>query len=62
MPKTSKTTASEVVSLEGYEGRFEELAGYTAQFVRWRPDREPSSCTYEQLQEPVTYDLAEILT
>jgi len=21
--------------------------------VRWRPDREPRSCTYEQLDEPV---------
>jgi ATP-dependent DNA ligase len=34
---------------------------HTAQFVRWRPDRDPRSCTYEQLEEPATYDLAEIL-
>jgi bifunctional non-homologous end joining protein LigD len=34
---------------------------HTAQFVRWRPDREPRSCTYEQLDEPVSYDLDEIL-
>jgi ATP-dependent DNA ligase len=34
---------------------------HTGQFVRWRPDRDPRSCTYEQLEEPVTYDLAEIL-
>jgi ATP-dependent DNA ligase len=34
---------------------------HTAQFVRWRPDRDPRSCTYDQLEEPVTYDLAEIL-
>jgi ATP-dependent DNA ligase len=34
---------------------------HTAQFKRWRPDREPASCTYEQLEEPVSYDLAEIL-
>ncbi|MEV5436960.1 ATP-dependent DNA ligase [Streptomyces sp. NPDC052682] len=33
---------------------------HTAQFRRWRPDRTPESCTYEQLQEPVRYDLAEI--
>ncbi|WP_278234530.1 ATP-dependent DNA ligase [Isoptericola sp. AK164] len=34
---------------------------HTAQFKRWRPDREPASCTYDQLVEPVGYDLAEIL-
>ena len=34
---------------------------HTAQFARWRPDREPRSCTYEQLDEPVSYDLADVL-
>jgi ATP-dependent DNA ligase len=34
---------------------------HTAQFRRWRPDREPRSCTYEQLDHPVSYDLADIL-
>ncbi|GAB2478710.1 ATP-dependent DNA ligase [Promicromonospora xylanilytica] len=34
---------------------------HTAQFKRWRPDREPASCTYEQLEEPVSYDLAKLL-
>ncbi|MET9443842.1 ATP-dependent DNA ligase [Streptomyces sp. NPDC006610] len=34
---------------------------HTARFRRWRPDRAPESCTYAQLQEPVRYDLAEIL-
>ncbi|QAY71124.1 ATP-dependent DNA ligase [Xylanimonas protaetiae] len=34
---------------------------HTAQLKRWRPDREPASCTYAQLEEPVGYDLAEIL-
>lgn len=34
---------------------------HTARFRRWRPDRTPRSCTYEQLEEPVRYDLAEIL-
>jgi ATP-dependent DNA ligase len=34
---------------------------HTAQFKRWRPDREPASCDYEQLEEPVSYDLGEIL-
>jgi ATP-dependent DNA ligase len=30
---------------------------HTAQFVRWRPDREPGSCGYAQLDEPARYDL-----
>ena len=34
---------------------------HTARFRRWRPDRTPESCTYAQLEEPVSYDLAEIL-
>ena len=34
---------------------------HTAQFRRWRPDRDPESCGYAQLEEPVGYDLAEVL-
>jgi ATP-dependent DNA ligase len=34
---------------------------HTAQFKRWRPDRDPQSCGYAQLEEPVGYDLAEVL-
>ncbi|MFI6526918.1 ATP-dependent DNA ligase [Streptomyces uncialis] len=34
---------------------------HTARFRRWRPDRTPESCTFEQLDEPVRYDLGEIL-
>jgi ATP-dependent DNA ligase len=34
---------------------------HTAQFRRWRPDREPASCDYSQLEEPVSYDLADVL-
>jgi ATP-dependent DNA ligase len=35
---------------------------HTAQFVRWRPDREARSCTFEQLERPLAYDLEEVLT
>ncbi len=34
---------------------------HTGHFKRWRPDREPASCTYDQLDRPVRFDLAEIL-
>jgi ATP-dependent DNA ligase len=48
------------------EVRYEHMEGdrfrHTAQFNRWRPDREPRSCTYEQLEEPVKYDLTDILS
>jgi ATP-dependent DNA ligase len=46
------------ISYDHMEG---ERLRHTGQFVRWRPDRDPRSCTYEQLEEPVTYDLADIL-
>lgn len=35
---------------------------HTAQFRRWRADRDPASCTYAQLEEPVSYDLSRVLT
>jgi ATP-dependent DNA ligase len=48
------------------EVRYDHMEGprlrHTAQFVRWRPDRDPRSCTYAQLEEPVSFDLAEILS
>ena len=34
---------------------------HTAQFRRWRPDRDPKSCTYEQLDRPVTVAIDEVL-
>jgi len=34
---------------------------HTAQFKRWRPDRDPASCNYEQIERPVAFDLDEIL-
>jgi ATP-dependent DNA ligase len=47
------------------EVRYDHMEGrrfrHTTQFVRWRPDRDPRSCTYDQLEEPVKYDLAEVL-
>ena len=34
---------------------------HTTQFKRWRPDRSPESCTYDQLERPVRYDLGDVL-
>ncbi len=30
-------------------------------FVRWRHDKQPSDCTYEQLDEPAPYDIRHVL-
>jgi ATP-dependent DNA ligase len=35
---------------------------HTTQFVRWRDDRDAKSCTYEQLERPVKFNLADVLT
>ncbi|MDP9117051.1 MAG: ATP-dependent DNA ligase [Actinomycetota bacterium] len=47
------------------EVRYDHMEGerfrHTAQFNRWRPDRKPESCTYEQLEQPSTYDLSDIV-
>jgi ATP-dependent DNA ligase len=47
------------------EVRYDHMEGprfrHTAQFVRWRPDRDPLSCTFSQLDEPVSYDLDDVL-
>lgn len=34
---------------------------HTTQFKRWRPDRDPATCTYDQLAEPISFDLADLL-
>lgn len=34
---------------------------HAARFLRWRPDRDPLSCTYDQLEVPVRYDFADVL-
>ena len=47
------------------EVAYEHMEGtrfrHTARFRRWRSDRTPESCTYEQLDIPVAYDLDGIL-
>jgi ATP-dependent DNA ligase len=47
------------------EVRYDYMEGvrfrHTAQFVRWRPDRDPASCTYAQLERPVRFELDKVL-
>ena len=51
----------ELVCEVGYDHMQGDRFRHTARFRRWRPDREPSSCGYAQLDEPVRYDLADVL-
>jgi ATP-dependent DNA ligase len=47
------------------EVKYEHMEGtrfrHLAHFVRWRDDRTPESCTYEQLEQPVTFELTDIV-
>jgi ATP-dependent DNA ligase len=47
------------------EVAYDQLEGtrfrHTATFLRWRPDRDPASCTLDQLDVPVRYSLADVL-
>ena len=47
------------------EVRYDYLEGarfrHPPQFVRWRPDRDPTSCGYAQLEQPTPFDVADVL-
>jgi ATP-dependent DNA ligase len=47
------------------EVRYDYMEGprfrHTTQFVRWRPDRAPASCGYDQLARPARLDFKEVL-
>src|SRR6476469_4705605 len=47
------------------EVRYDYMEGarfrHTTQFVRWRPDRDPRTCTSAQLERPVRFELSDVL-
>ena len=47
------------------EVKYDQMEGmrfrHTVQFLRWRPDRDPESCTFDQLDRPIAYDLKDVL-
>lgn len=47
------------------EVRYDHMEGerfrHLPQFNRWRPDRDPRSCTYAQLEQPAVFDLGDIV-
>ena len=51
----------ELVAEVGYDAMEGTRFRHTAQFKHWRSDRDPASCTYEQLERPVGFELASVL-
>ncbi|GAB3280603.1 ATP-dependent DNA ligase [Parasphingorhabdus pacifica] len=49
------------VAYDHTEGAAPSRFRHTTQFVRDRPDRDPASCRYDQLEEPARYDLGAVL-
>lgn len=49
------------VSYDHTEGAYPARFRHTTQFVRWRPDRDPGSCGYDQLDEAARYNLDSVL-
>jgi ATP-dependent DNA ligase len=63
---SSKDTSFAVLRPERVlEVRYDQMEGdrfrHTVQLERWRPDRDPRSCTFEQLEVPHAYDLGQVL-
>ena len=50
----------ELVVEVAYDYMEGERFRHTGQFRRWRPDREPSTCTYEQLERPLSFAIQDI--
>ncbi|MBO4209485.1 ATP-dependent DNA ligase [Micromonospora echinofusca] len=51
----------ELVAEVAYDAMEGDRFRHTARFVRWRPDRDPRSCGYDQLDRPVRYDVDQVL-
>jgi ATP-dependent DNA ligase len=51
---------AEAVCEVSYDHLQQDRFRHATSFVRWRPDRDPSSCTYDQLDTPVPMELQEV--
>jgi ATP-dependent DNA ligase len=50
----------ELVAEVSYDHLQGDRFRHATSFLRWRPDREPASCTYAQLDSPVPAELEEV--
>ncbi len=55
--KVAEVAYDQMEGNTGYGQRFR----HAVRFVRWRPDRDPKSCTFDQLDVPLIYDLFDVL-
>ena len=51
----------ELVAEVAYDAMEGDRFRHTAQFIRWRPDRDPRSCRYDQLERPVRFNVDQVL-
>ena len=51
---------AELVAEVAYENLLNGRLRHGARFQNWRPDRDPASCTYAQLEQAAPYELQEI--
>jgi len=57
---TWEPVRAELVCEVSYDHLQADRFRHATSFVRWRPDRDPASCTYAQLDVPVPYELAKV--
>jgi ATP-dependent DNA ligase len=57
---TWEAVRPEAVCEVSYDHLQHDRFRHATSFVRWRPDRDPSSCTYAQLDTPVPLELSEV--
>ncbi len=58
---TYETLRPDLVAEVGFDQVTGHRIRHGARFVRWRPDKAPRSCTFDQLEQPVTSDLERLL-
>jgi ATP-dependent DNA ligase len=51
----------ELVVEVAYDAMEGDRLRHTARFLRWRPDRDPRSCDYSQLEQPINFDVDQVL-
>jgi ATP-dependent DNA ligase len=52
----------ELVAEVAYEGLIGDRFRHASRLLRWRPDRTPETCTYDQLDTPTPYELGQIFS
>jgi ATP-dependent DNA ligase len=50
----------EAVCEVSYDHLQENRFRHATSLVRWRPDRDPGSCTYDQLDTPIPMELSDV--